>query len=213
MFMTSSRPHADTRVDSGRHRQQQGRDLQEPHARSGGPRRATLRAGELAASLTAIKKSLWLQDVAQAKGAVFYTFEAARRKFTDNSWVPAALWKAAHCPSDELKPYAETPSASIVDTDDLNSDISLLALCLLKEKCPAAFDKLRVAGPAVQEGLSLRPPCRWEQHVYSVAVPNGAGVGGSVVSVQVVLDMGHNPAAVGALSRRIRRDLVGKNVR
>ncbi len=165
---------------------------------------------------------------------------------------------------------------SIEDTDCLNSDISLLALCLLKKYVPkfSAFDLS--SSSVLSNGLLSRPPCRWETR--SVTIPfadavafeklhssvsvgqpyfdDTAGVSRSAlsdsvgdgpsnqvinvglvatngdkgvssaantinsssdihrehISVEVVMDMGHNPAAIEALTRKIRNKLAGKSV-
>ena len=99
-----------------------------------------------------------------------------------------------------------------MDTDDLNADLALAALCLLKEHSPA-FSELDLQAAGMEEGLCRRPPCRWEQHNRLVSTVDQASGQQRDVSVCAVLDMGHNPAAISALSKRIRRDFHDSKVR
>lgn len=57
------------------------------------------------------------------------------------------------------------------------------------------------------DAIQERPPCRWEKHQYVVQDGDLSG------EVEVVLDMGHNPAAVAALLRRIDREYPAANTR
>lgn len=80
--------------------------------------------------------------------------------------------------SDESSDGATSSSSSstistttIIDTDDLNADLTLLTLCMLKEHHPA-FEALQLQqGGAVSEGLRSRPPCRWENFYHDVSLP------------------------------------------
>lgn len=114
---------------------------------------------------------------------------------------------------------AVAPTDGVVeeDTDIVNAQISYAALCVLshtqlalgrKAFCVVA-DGLAVptVHSPVHRSLCTRPPCRWEIHQVKVAV------GSSTVPVTVVLDVGHNPAAVAALSRRIRQQYSDRPVR
>jgi len=95
----------------------------------------------------------------------------------------------------------------IVDTDALNADISHAALLLLHAQ-GGMFASLETSSDVLQQTLrQARPPCRWEVHHTTVETNKK-----TIASVQVVLDVGHNPAAVGALMKRIKRDLGGRNV-
>lgn len=104
-----------------------------------------------------------------------------------------------------------------------------------------AFSVLDVMSQGVQKGLRSRPPCRWESHNVTISIninstppsnQNGvqldqSGITGSEiqevhivtcegtnnVTVQVVLDVGHNPAAMEALSDRIIDQFPGRGIR
>lgn len=84
------------------------------------------------------------------------------------------------------------------DTDDLNSMLSLFALCLASRYCPAFIPTLlpQLSDARLTTALRARPSCRWEKHVI------GEGKG----KIEFVLDMGHNPAALQQLVRRTQRD-------
>jgi folylpolyglutamate synthase/dihydropteroate synthase len=106
----------------------------------------------------------------------------------------------------------------MVDSDALNANIALLGLHLLQRHHPAAFPQLDIRGEATARGLEARPPCRWEEHVYQLPTSGDndavSSEGSSAVEAQVdvVLDMGHNPAALAALARRIAYKFPGRNV-
>ncbi len=137
----------------------------------------------------------------------------------------------------------------MVDTDALNANIALLGLHLLCKHHPHSFPTLSLTSELTRAALDARPPCRWEEHTYTVRLPvqhNGVKVSAEQlatglassdeqvprndsdneqnsrcnektdqkeVPVQVVLDMGHNPAAMGALARRLAHKFQGRNVR
>ena len=135
----------------------------------------------------------------------------------------------------------------VVDTDALNANIALLGLHLLCKHHPHSFPALSLTSEITRAALDARPPCRWEEHTYTVSLPvqsSALGVSAEQLStglasnddqitvdndqqnrlsdekamhkevpVQVVLDMGHNPAAMGALARRIAHKFQGRNVR
>jgi len=130
----------------------------------------------------------------------------------------------------------------MVDTDALNTNIALLGLHLLHKHHPATFPTLSLDSETTRVALDSRPPCRWEEHTYRVPAAadseKGAQQGSAATEedttgseatasgsftvpsrevecreVQVVLDMGHNPAAMGALARRIAHKFQGRNVR
>ena len=101
-----------------------------------------------------------------------------------------------------------------------------------------AFSVLNVMSPGVQKGLQSRPPCRWETHNVTIAIdikltPPTRNTNDQSditvsdiqkvhvvsrertdnVTVQVVLDVGHNPAAMEALSDRIIDQFPGRGIR
>jgi folylpolyglutamate synthase/dihydropteroate synthase len=96
-------------------------------------------------------------------------------------------------------------SIPLIDTDALNSNLALLTLHLLQKHHPHALPQLDLQTAATARGLDARPPCRWEEHTYTDPA--------SGVVVDVVLDMGHNPAALAALARRIAHKFPGREVR
>jgi folylpolyglutamate synthase/dihydropteroate synthase len=88
------------------------------------------------------------------------------------------------------------------DTDELNAQLSLIALCLL-QKHHQSFRHLPVHDVHAMNAVWARPSCRWEKHRYQL----------DSHQVEVVLDVGHNPAAIQALVNRMQREYSGKNVR
>lgn len=109
-----------------------------------------------------------------------------------------------------------------VDTDLLNGRISYLALNVLREH-DKRFTNLDLSGylddqpttalKQAGKGLHYRPPCRWESHfvevdsetsVSKILPENGQGSLETKNRVEVIFDVGHNPAAVNALSKRIK---------
>jgi dihydrofolate synthase/folylpolyglutamate synthase len=111
--------------------------------------------------------------------------------------------------------YAEA-SNNIVDTDKLNSALSISALILLK-KCYPEYDKIIIDDSVITGIVRKRPPCRWESHHVLVKtdgqVSLRANSGDTVACssddtfpVEVIFDVGHNPAAIAALVRRIKTE-------
>ncbi len=88
-------------------------------------------------------------------------------------------------------------------TDELNSTLSFLVLCLLKKHHPASFGLLDLSSFATRTAVSCSPPFRWERHKYQVC-PDGG-------SVDVVLDVGHNQAAIQEIAKRLKVDFPEKN--
>jgi dihydrofolate synthase/folylpolyglutamate synthase len=85
--------------------------------------------------------------------------------------------------------------------------IARCALTLLKSQLGGCFQGLVLHGADFEKALDKRPPCRWQ--VLDKAVSIG---GGESRNVHVVMDVGHNPAAVAALATRIRMDLADFDV-
>ena len=100
-------------------------------------------------------------------------------------------------------------SDELVEPDVLCEDLALAALTLLPDE-NSIFSCLsdEKLASAIVSAASQRPPCRWE--LLNVPVIRGDG---SESSVTVVLDVAHNPAAVSALSKRIKRDFQGRVIR
>eukprot|EP01034_Spumella_vulgaris_P021644 gene21644-27684_t len=148
-----------------------------------------------------------VQETALQSGAHLFSFRDAWRHYADKHWIP----------NDARSTLTDDPHL-VVDTDLLNSELSLLALCMLREYSPS-FSTLDVGSEAVREGLARRPPCRWEifSHVVRLSPPPASSSAADnlsgEVAVTAVLDMGHNPAAISALCRRIQRDYADKHVR
>lgn len=93
------------------------------------------------------------------------------------------------------------------DTDRINQHIAWSALSILRDKVQGPFSVLDLHSQLVWSSLLLRPPCRWQK--LSLHVP----VGTEDRNVEVVLDIGHNPAAIAALTKRIEMDYADKPVR
>lgn len=92
------------------------------------------------------------------------------------------------------------------DTDQLNSCLSLLTILLYDKHAqplPELLDNIQL----VQNALQVRPPCRWEKHIHSVKDSDREGI------VEVILDMGHNPAAITALLDRLNREYPSRHIR
>lgn len=106
----------------------------------------------------------------------------------------------------------EVEDNSISDTDNLNRKISFAALYLLQYHVGGLFSRLHLLEPSkLTENnslLSRRPPCRWENIDVNVKVSNE-----KTVNVKVILDVGHNPAAIAAITRRIKTDFQGQKIR
>jgi folylpolyglutamate synthase/dihydropteroate synthase len=102
-----------------------------------------------------------------------------------------------------FEPASQAPISNdlIADTDSINCRISLAALVVLQRKVGSRFSNLAVRSEAVQASL-------W-QKLYSSVLANSE----NMVSVEVVLDCGHNPAAVRALANRIRQEYSGRPLR
>lgn len=105
----------------------------------------------------------------------------------------------------------------------------------------SVFSTIDLMSSNVQNSLQRRPPCRWEVHtvrstilvseesdiISSANASNATSVNdmndirqsntrnqiSDEVEVEVVLDVGHNPAAMEALSKRIQEQYPGRSVR
>ena len=103
----------------------------------------------------------------------------------------------------------------------------------------SVFSTIDLMSSNVQNSLQRRPPCRWEVHtvrstilvseesdiITSANASNATSVNDMndirqsntrnqiSVEVEVVLDVGHNPAAMEALSKRIQEQYPGRSVR
>jgi len=112
--------------------------------------------------------------------------------------------------------YGE-PTTSLIDTDNLNACLAFAALYLLKDR--GIFRKLDFTNQPFLDALHRRPPCRWELHKCSCSISAKKDTKTSnegeyeLRQVDVVLDVGHNPAAIEALVRRIKRDFDGRTLR
>ena len=169
-----------------------------------------------------------MHAVANSRGALLTTLEEATVKY--GRWSVSEPRKNGL--SKEVTTTA-TATATTVDEDDyedtdvLNSRIAHAALSIFRETQLAlgndSFAAIDVWSINVHHALCTRPPCRWEIHnvlVEANSTTLTTSSSGSVneentgervlVPVTVVLDVGHNPAAVAALSRRIRKQFTGK---
>ena len=154
-----------------------------------------------------------LEKIASDRCAPFYTIESAAETFGINEV------------SGDLKAALE---GAYIDTDKINASIVSVALHILSnEKQSGAF-----AGKRLLKGLQgkfERPPCRWQEFFVKVDVPLSPGELAKVTPVhhisdahgdtgphiQVILDVGHNPAAIEGLLLRVKNELLshGKDVR
>lgn len=129
----------------------------------------------------------------------------------------------------EISPVA--PVLSVDDekyTDALNTRLAHAGLTLLKAASIGAltegalgrqgmvpgdvdlyrcFSSLELRSEHLLRALSITAPCRWEKVRVTVPVEDGK------TDVDVILDLGHNPAAINALMRRAKKEFFGKRVR
>ncbi len=115
--------------------------------------------------------------------------------------------------------HSESP---VNKTDELNANLAMLGLCISKKHYPHLFSELDVHSKNTQEALRRRPMCRWEIHNLTVTLTsNSVKTETEIdtdtnhnhsVDVQIILDVGHNPAALAALSRRIATEFSEQNV-
>lgn len=125
-----------------------------------------------------------VQRVAAAVAAPFRSFDNALREFG------AALTSAGI-------------NQEYTDTDELNILLSFLGFCILQSSSTkSSLKAVPLSSPALVDALKKRPPCRWEKLSY---VSNN-------VPIEVVMDVGHNPAAIEALVRRMQREYAGRHV-
>lgn len=133
-----------------------------------------------------------LKGIADQRGAKLHTLAEAYTKFS----IPKG--------EDEGQ-----KTADLIDTDGLNAEISLAALHLLRAQQGSACASLDLGNGIVANILkNSRPPCRWERFLLPVMRRDSLQV-----QVEVVLDVGHNQAAVAALMKRIKRDFSSRKVR
>ena len=121
-----------------------------------------------------------------------------------------------HCPQDVLRQCAQdkgsgpyyVPSdvlgaanSETQDYDKENQQIAKAALILLKSTHPGLFDPSSpMTEEAIDRGILIRPPCRFEQiQDYSVG-----GDGDDDNGLTVVLDVAHNPPAMEYLVRKLK---------
>ncbi len=142
-----------------------------------------------------------LETIASERGATLYTTKSAAQKF------------GVEEPPTEVD--------GVMDPDAMNGYLCLLALHILSDSGRDIFsDKRLFKGIA---GCNLRPSCRWEEFQVRVSsnpdmssvrvdrVDKGAeqeqehGQDTSGSLVKVVLDVGHNPAAVATLMKRVNK--------
>lgn len=148
------------------------------------PQNCNLRSGEIT-------------SVRNASSSVYLTHSADMSGCVDHVHIPFIDLSAEDC---EHGVHA----IPLVDTDALNANLALLALHLLRKHHPDMLPQLDLQSEATAAGLEARPPCRWEEHIYRE--PGGT-------EIDVVLDMGHNPAALAALARRIAHKFPAREVR
>jgi dihydrofolate synthase/folylpolyglutamate synthase len=150
-----------------------------------------------------------LENIASSKGAILYTTRSAAEKFS------------LELPATEVD--------GVMDPDGMNAFLSTLALHILSEPGGPFADKTLFKGIA---GCGLRPPCRWEEFRVRVtsttttttsSSSNGSSGGLNITAVgpdeqdhsdpsvvQVILDVGHNPAAVDTLMKRVHKQFISK---
>ena len=144
------------------------------------------------------------REIASDIGTPLYTLDGMLKEIvraTDSTTTTIA-------PLCQLSSHDKSDT-EIVDTDSLNKKLAFAALYLLETCVGGIFSSLNIISNVdILSALSLRPPCRWDSFVVPITVfgrPEPS-------NVQVILDVGHNPAAVAALSRRIKYDLSDRSI-
>lgn len=157
---------------------------------------------------------------------------AASRSSILFSLSEALSLPVAGCPLASSMP--ELCVDDVAYTDMLNTRLALAGLRLLKAAALgtlsnrpsgltsislndadlyARFASLQVMSHDLLSALRILPPCRWQLVSVPVNVQMPAGTDARTVSVEVVMDIGHNPAAISALMRRAKQEFAGKRVR
>jgi len=90
------------------------------------------------------------------------------------------------------------------DIDDLNTDISRAAIRILQKKKGILS---LLGNENVEEGLAIRPPCRFEIFNQKINLHDG------IVDVPVIFDIAHNDDAIIALVKKISHKYPDRNVR
>lgn len=88
--------------------------------------------------------------------------------------------------------------AGFIDYDKENSRTARAGLTMLKDKL-----KHPLSEEILTQGLATRPPCRFEEFVVDV----------DSISVNVILDVAHNPDAIDLLVSKLSTTFPGRNVR
>jgi folylpolyglutamate synthase/dihydropteroate synthase len=163
-----------------------------------------------------------LKTVADKNGAMLYTLESVQAEFikSDDSvqylisqYMSPASSTSSESENENVESLAISRASVSVEVKDTNlkfsgiePDVINANLCIagfhLLKKQGGLFASVNLFSNEVLAGIQSRPPCRWEQH--------------EMKGVQVVLDVGHNPAAVDSLMKKVQRDLITgkkKNVR
>ncbi|CAM9603901.1 unnamed protein product, partial [Ectocarpus fasciculatus] len=112
-----------------------------------------------------------------------------------------ALWGPG-CPQSVMEQEASRRSAiafPLHDALQLPVGPERISIADEDQSLYKAFSTLQLESPDMLCALSVTAPCRWER--FQVPV------------VEVVLDLGHNPAAITALVRRAQQEFAGKRVR
>lgn len=99
-------------------------------------------------------------------------------------------------PRSVVEPLAQRNSAPLIfalgkfdNYEEENQEIARICLQTLQEK-------YSISEPAINRGLAIRPPCRYERFI--------------IDGVDVVLDVAHNPHGVRALFQRAEKDFACK---
>lgn len=110
----------------------------------------------------------------------------------------------------------------ITQTDQLNAKLALAGMILLKnsamnetmdEQSTSLFQNSYRCFASLPlhnalEYLAIKPPCRWEKIMRPIQIDES-----NPVFVEVILDLGHNPAAIAALMRKVSLEYSGRRVR
>jgi folylpolyglutamate synthase/dihydropteroate synthase len=146
-----------------------------------------------------------LQDIAGNVGAVFNRVDEILSAAISKNSFPFLFKDQIKVLTSEIEEINDV----IVDTDGINKDLALASLCILHDRYES-FSSISssIYADKIMEASSSRPPCRWEIHSVTVDLDDG-----SKSTIRVVFDVGHNPAAVSALARRIKQDFSKNPVR
>jgi folylpolyglutamate synthase/dihydropteroate synthase len=126
---------------------------------------------------------------------MFYTLNEAIVKYGVPKEMLMLKYSASDATAGKIKTETDATEVVVDDPDAINTDLCMTALHILKVHHKGKFCAPEVWTPSAFEGLRKRAPCRWEVHKWKNSVKG---------EIEVVLDVGHNPAAILSLMQKIQ---------